>query len=242
MRRELNECNGEVGPLGLEPNYNQILKWNWSGLQVAEGWWSTLSECCSFNIELCGLIIKQECFPVRCVPSATVALLGGYLVPGGVPGLGECTWSPRGCTWSWGVYLVPAGVPGPGGCTWFWGCTWSEGEGVPCPRGGRYSPRGQTHTCKNITFATSLRTVIISANMATKLKSNELYVVCITMLWVSIRRIAHAYNRYLWLVYSTSQCLLYNGFHLNRVTNKKAFQSNANRPLSSWSWGGGLPV
>ena len=73
---------------------------------------------------------KQECIPVGCVPSATVAVCGGgvYLFPGGVPG-------PRG------VYLVPGGVPGPGGY-------------LPM-----YSPRGQTHRCKNITFTTSLRTV-----------------------------------------------------------------------------------
>ena len=67
-------------------------------------------------------------------------------ISGGVPGPGGCTWSwgvylvPGGCTWSggylvWGVYLVP------GGCTW---------SGTP--------PCGQTDACKNITFATSLRT------------------------------------------------------------------------------------
>ena len=83
---------------------------------------------------------------------------GWYLVPGGVylvwvgrgvPGLGMCAWL--------GVYLVLGGVPGLGG--------------VPCPRGSapwggvylvRYSPLcGQTDACKNITFATSLWTVII---------------------------------------------------------------------------------
>ena len=99
--------------------------------------------------------------------------LGVYLVLGGVPGWGVylvrgCVPGPRGCTLSWG------GVPGLGGCTWSWGvylvpggCTWSQ-EGVPGP-GGVPGPRrdawsgtppcGQTHTCKNITFATSLRTV-----------------------------------------------------------------------------------
>ena len=72
---------------------------------------------------------------------------GVYLAPGGVPGLGRCTWSRGG--WSWGMYLVPRG------CTWPWGvtnpgdylvprgcapglsqqgCTWSRG-GVPGPRG-----------------------------------------------------------------------------------------------------------
>ena len=72
---------------------------------------------------------------------------------------------PLGGTWS-RVYLV-RGVPGPGGCTWSQGYTWSWGD-VPGPGGGvpgpggylpRYSPRGQTDKCKNITFATSLRTV-----------------------------------------------------------------------------------
>ena len=59
---------------------------------------------------------KQECIPVGCVPAARWPYLGGvpglegvYLVlRGAVPGLG------------W-VYLVPGGVPGPGGCTWSWG-------------------------------------------------------------------------------------------------------------------------
>ena len=51
---------------------------------------------------------KQECIPAGCVPSAAVAVCWGvYLVPGGVPG-------PGGCTWSGGV-PVPGGVPGPGG-------------------------------------------------------------------------------------------------------------------------------
>ena len=79
---------------------------------------------------MCKAIRKQECIPVGCILSAAVAVSWGvYLVPGGVPGSGGCTWSqgvywvgdvpglgsvpgPGGCTWSWG------GVPGPGGCTW----------------------------------------------------------------------------------------------------------------------------
>ena len=102
---------------------------------------------------------------------------GVYLVLGGVPGPGGCTWfwgvylGPGGCTWSQGVYLVLRG------CTWSQGvCTWSRGVylfpgGVPVPGEctwswgylPRYSPppRGQTDTCKNITFATSLRAVKI---------------------------------------------------------------------------------
>ena len=112
----------------------------------------------------------------------------GVPSPRGVPGPGGCTWSqggvpglggvpgPGGCTWSRGVYLVPGGVylvPGGctwsrGGCTWSGGWTWSRGctwsGGVPGPGVYlvRYSPHcGQTHACKNITFATSLRTVKI---------------------------------------------------------------------------------
>ena len=121
---------------------------------------------------------KQECIPVECVPPAcfpylpactaqgggctcqgVYLVLGGYLVPGGVPG-------PRGyqvlggCTWSWVVQLVL-------GCTWFWGyvpgprgCTWSRGGLV---LGGTWSPGGvpaqvlppvnrMTDRCKNITL------------------------------------------------------------------------------------------
>ena len=102
--------------------------------------------------------------PAEVVPGPA----GVYLVPGGVPGPG-------------GMYLVPGGVPGPGGSTWSQGDTWSWG-GVPgtrdvpgpgvVPGPGGYlflggvpgevvPPCGQTHACKNITFATSLRTVKI---------------------------------------------------------------------------------
>ena len=67
---------------------------------------------------------------------------------GGVPG-------PGGCTWSWGVYLVPGGVPGlgvPGPGVYLPGGAPGPG-GVP---GQVLPPCGQTHACKNITFATSL--------------------------------------------------------------------------------------
>ena len=101
---------------------------------------------------------------------------------------GGSAWSRGGClvpgrvsAWSWGVCLVlgvclvPGGVclvpggclPGPRGVF-----AWSR-EGLPGPRGGMASqhalrqtpcpppPCGQTHTCKNITLATtSLRPVI----------------------------------------------------------------------------------
>ena len=87
---------------------------------------------------------------------------GVYLVPGGVPCLG-------GCTWSGGVVPGPGDVPSLGGCTW-------SGD-IPGPRGVYLVPWGctcpstsplwtDTHTCKNITFATSMWTV----NMLTKLE------------------------------------------------------------------------
>ena len=80
---------------------------------------------------------------------------GVYLVLGGVPGhRGE--YLVTGGTWSQG------GVPGPGGSTWSQGVylarggTWSHG-GVP---GQVLTPVNRiTDRCKNITFATSLRTV-----------------------------------------------------------------------------------
>ena len=64
----------------------------------------------------------------------------GYLVPGGVPGPGGCTWSQEGCTWSRGEgYLVPEG-------SW---CTWSRGGDLV-----RYSPLvdRMTHASENITL------------------------------------------------------------------------------------------
>ena len=50
-----------------------------------------------------------------------------YLVAGGVPGPGECTWSQR-------VYLVLGGVPGPGGVPGLGGVLGLGG--VPGPGGG----------------------------------------------------------------------------------------------------------
>ena len=70
---------------------------------------------------------------------------------GGVPGLGGCVTAPEGgCSWPRGYTYSRGGVFAPGGCLLPVGCTWS---GTP--------PCGQTDACKNITFATSLRTVKI---------------------------------------------------------------------------------
>ena len=75
---------------------------------------------------------EQECIPVGCVPSAIVAvcwLEGGCLLRGGMGG--TCF----------------GGVPAPGG------------GGIPACTETDPPPCGQTDRCKNITFATSLRTV-----------------------------------------------------------------------------------
>ena len=81
---------------------------------------------------------------------------------GGLPGPWEVCLVPGGSAWSLGglpgprgVCLVPGGPPGPGGSGW------SRAVWHPSMHWGRHPPpRGQTHTCKNITLATtSLRPV-----------------------------------------------------------------------------------
>ena len=124
------------------------------------------------------ILPEQECIPVGCVPPACypylpagtapeggcvpargvvpaqgVYLLGG--VPaGGVPTQGVCLlWGvpAGGCTYPGEVYL-------PGGCTCQRGVP-AQGrvpaQGVYLPGGTcpGTPPRGQTHTCKNITFS-----------------------------------------------------------------------------------------
>ena len=58
---------------------------------------------------------KQECIPVGCVPSATVAVCWGGVPTGGVPGPGRGGVTVPGvCVPGPGVYLVPGGVPARG--------------------------------------------------------------------------------------------------------------------------------
>ena len=115
---------------------------------------------------------------VYLVPGGAPGPWGVYLVLGGCTWSRGCTWS-GGCTWSQGGVPGLGGVPGPGGYL-VWGVhlvlggTWSEGvylvPGGCTWSGGVYlvwggctwsgTPPGQTDTSKNITFATSLRTVI----------------------------------------------------------------------------------
>ena len=85
-----------------------------------------------------------------------------------------CVWSQggfcsEGClvlgVWSQGVSALGGGVSGPRGCLVPGGVS-SGGcllpGGYPSMHWGRHPPCGQTDACKNITFATLLRTVIIS--------------------------------------------------------------------------------
>ena len=82
---------------------------------------------------------------------------------GGLPGLGGSAWSGGVSAWSGGclpglggVCLVQGGLPGPGG--------WVPGRGGLASQHAlrQTPPCGQTHTCKNITLATtSLRPVMM---------------------------------------------------------------------------------
>ena len=106
-----------------------------------------------------------------------VSALGGVSAPGGVSALGGCLLlrgcllpgvsAPKGVS-ALGVVFAPGGVCSGGafsrGCL-LGGCTPTMhlGGGIPpppCTEADTPSPRGQTDACKNITFATSLRTVI----------------------------------------------------------------------------------
>ena len=79
-------------------------------------------------------------------------LLGGCLICGGCLLPGVCS---RGVSALRGLLrgLSAPGVSAPGGV-----CS-RGGVWYPSMHWGRHPPCGQTHACKNITFATSLRTV-----------------------------------------------------------------------------------
>ena len=66
-----------------------------------------LLECILVYASFGKTFAKQECIPVGCIPSATVAICWG------------CTWS--GGYLVQGVYLVPEGVPGLRGVYLVWG-------------------------------------------------------------------------------------------------------------------------
>ena len=80
----------------------------------------------------------------------------GGLLQGGVSALGGLV--PGGCLLLGGVCSQGGGVSAPGGCL-LWGV--SALGGVVSQHGLRQTspPCGQTDACKNITFATSLRSL-----------------------------------------------------------------------------------
>ena len=109
-----------------------------------------------------GYFFKQECIPVGCVPSATVAVSAGGSAPGG----DACSWGvlPLGgsalggvCSWG-GVYFW--GGAAPEGCLLFGGgggisaCTLRQ---TPTPPVNR-----MTETCKNITLRKLINTFLIT--------------------------------------------------------------------------------
>ena len=115
---------------------------------------------------------KQECIPVGCILSTAVTVsLGGCLLLGGVCSRGVCCSGgvsapvgvcSRGCLLL-GGHLLLGGVCSWGGLLWGGVCSLG-GCGIPSMHWGRHPhllPCGQTDACKNITFATSLRTVNI---------------------------------------------------------------------------------
>ena len=126
------------------------------------------------------LIPQQECIPVGCVPAARRPYSGVCFRGGALPVPGGSTWSrggspclggcgppcPGGSPWSGGLSL-PGGFSLPGGVLPARGVCLVGGEGV-LPAGGvlpawrPHPPVNRiTHTCKNITLATtSLRPVI----------------------------------------------------------------------------------
>ena len=100
------------------------------------------------------LLSKLECIPVGCVPSArSGSRPGGDAWSRG----GVCS---QGGAWSWGGPgpkgggLVPGGLCSQGGCL-------VPGGGIPACTEADPPVNRMTDRCKNITFATSLRTVII---------------------------------------------------------------------------------
>ena len=85
---------------GIASNRNQNVQMYFSNLPVSQSsiYWIEYYDLC--HQILFAHNLKQECIPVRCVPSATVAVSWGSAWSGGVPGLGGA-WS--GGAWSRGV-------------------------------------------------------------------------------------------------------------------------------------------
>ena len=139
-------------------------KKNWVGVCSWEGGWGV----CSWGVWPGGCL-TWGVSDLGCVWPGGCLLLGGFDLGGVCSWGGVCLggggWvsTPRGCL-LWGVVSAPRGVSTLGGLL----------PGVSAPRGVvsqhvlRQTPPlcGQTHDCKNITFATSLRTVLITREVS----------------------------------------------------------------------------
>ena len=117
---------------------------------------------------------KQECIPVGCVPAA-YRPYAGFCFRGGLPGPGGCLPGLGGAAWSglggvclvWGVCLL-------GEVCLVWG-----GSGIQaCTEADTLPPCGQTHTCKNITLATtSLRPVNMCGSAPAQIHAYATFIV-----------------------------------------------------------------
>ena len=135
---------------------------------------------------------NKECIPVGCVPAARRPYAGVCFPGGGSPWSRGGLSDPGGSAWSGGVSLVPGGV-----CLVQGGSAWSGGGGysIPaCTEADTLPPScGQTHTCKNITLATtSLRPVIMlfCASMAPLYNCSVLF--CFS--WLNFSFTANAWD------------------------------------------------
>ena len=134
-----------------------------SSCRISGGGW-----CLLRGVSALGVCLLQGGW----VSTPGLSALGGACSQGSAPGGVS---APRGCAWGVSALGVSAvGVSSPRVCV-LWGgvCSWGvSAPGVSAPRGvSHYAlrqtpppPCGQTDACKNITFTTLLRTVIIYLN------------------------------------------------------------------------------
>ena len=120
-------------------------------------------DVCSGGVSALGVCLLQGGW----VSTPGLSALGGCLLPG------VCSWGGV-CSQGMCLGVSAVGVSSPRVCV-LWGgvCSWGvSAPGVSAPRGvSHYAlrqtpppPCGQTDACKNITFTTLLRTVIIYLN------------------------------------------------------------------------------
>ena len=111
-------------------------------------------------------LFKQECIPLGCVPSKAVAVYprGSVSVHAGIPTSPPPPWD-------------HAPLP-PGPCT-----PWDQTLRTMHPPRADLPPCGQTDTCKNITFATSLRTVTMDIG-------------CLFIMFIQNKKTCHDYHHF----------------------------------------------